>query len=359
MFIRKAIVRQISCPLTTPYKLSSGDLTSFDPFILQLIDAEGRSGWGECLIIPGYTDESIEESWAAANAAAQALVMSEPADTAAIIARAQPNCPGIASTIDTAIEMLKADGIYRLNDDVIMPLLAPCQGHELDEIRDEVASLLAQGYRTLKVKVGFDWREDLARVEHIQSCLNGAASVRLDANRGFNEVDGRAFASRLTPAGIELFEQPCGSDDWQANARVAEVSTVPVMLDESIYGLPDIERAASIGNVGFVKLKLKKLGSAQTLEQGLRRITALGMTPILGDGVSMDLGCWFETVIGHRCVQTVGEMNGFLKTQFSLFRNPMPFQEGAVRLPAGYWPEVDEDRIVSCTLREQQYSRDS
>ncbi|MVW73151.1 mandelate racemase/muconate lactonizing enzyme family protein [Bordetella sp. 15P40C-2] len=359
MPIRKAIVRQVSCPLTTPYKLSSGDLTSFDPFILQLIDDEGRIGWGECLIIPGYTDESIEESWAAANEAARALVASQNADVAAIIAKAQPKCPGIASTIDTAIEMLKDDGIYRHVDEVVMPLLAPCQGHEPEEIRDEVESLLAQGYRTLKVKVGFDWREDLARIEHIQSCLNGRGSIRLDANRGFNEADGRAFASRLAPAGIELFEQPCGSDDWQANARVAEVSTVPVMLDESIYGLPDIERAAAISNVGFVKLKLKKLGGAKTLEQGLRRITALGMTPILGDGVSMDLGCWFETVIGHRCVRTVGEMNGFLKTQFSLFRNPMPFRQGAVHLPAGYWPEVDEDRIASCTLREQRYSRHS
>jgi len=54
-----------------------------------------------------------------------------------------------------------------------------------------------------------------------------------------------------------LFEQPCHSDDWDANASVAKVSTVPIMLDEPICGLDDIERAADIPNVGFCKLKLK------------------------------------------------------------------------------------------------------
>lgn len=355
MTIERAIVRQISCPLTTPYKLSSGDLTTFDPFVLQLIDSEGRSGWGECLIIPGYTDESIEGSWQAANAAARLLVESKGSPPESIIAQTTRNCPGIASTVHSALEMLNPQGVYRLEHDITVPLLTPCQGHDAEEIREEVEALLEQGYRTLKVKVGFDWREDLDRVELIQGCLAGRGTIRLDANRGFNEEDGREFGRHLTPAGIELFEQPCASDAWQANARVAEASTVPVMLDESIYDLSDIERAAAIPNVGFVKLKLKKVGSAQDLEKGLNRIRALGMTPVLGDGVSMDLGCWFETCIGSRCIDNAGEMNGFLKARFSLFMNPMPFKQGAVHLPAGYWPQVDEERLKACTLRQTTY----
>lgn len=355
MSIKQAIVRQISCPLTTPYKLSSGDLTSFDPFVLQLIDSDGQSGWGECLIVPGYTDESIEDSWSAANAAASLLVVPGGRSTESIISATASHCPGIASTIYSALEMLNPQGAYRLTEDVLVPLLAPCQAYDPDELRDEIEALLAQGYRTLKVKVGFNWRDDLRRVGHVQKFLDGRGTIRLDANRGFNQKDGQEFARRLSPAGIELFEQPCASDDWQANAGVAEVSTVPVMLDESIYGLPDIERAAAIPNVGFVKLKLKKMGSAQTLEKGLHRIRELGMTPVLGDGVSMDLGCWFEACIGSRCIDNAGEMNGFLKTKFSIFHNPMAFKDGVVRLPAGYWPELDEDRLKKCTIRQQTH----
>jgi len=335
--------------------LSSGDLSSFDPFVVQLIDEDGRSGWGECLIIPGYTDESIEASWKAANEAARLIVQTNGRDAPAIVSGVTPGCPGIASTFDTALEMLKPDGLYRAAEDIVMPLLAPCQSHDPVEIREEVEAILEQGYRTLKVKVGYDWREDLERVEHVQTALHGRGSIRLDANRSFTRSDGQAFARRLTPAGIELFEQPCAADDWESNARVAEVSTVPVMLDESIYDLADIDRAAGIDGVGFVKLKLKKLGSAERLQSGLRRISDLGMTPILGDGVSMDLGCWFEACIGARLVKTVGEMNGFLKASINLFRNPMPLHDGAIRLPAGYWPEVDEAIIEQHTVRKNIY----
>jgi L-Ala-D/L-Glu epimerase len=38
------------------------------------------------------------------------------------------------------------------------------------------------------------------------------------------------------------------------------------MLDESICGLADIERAANIPNVGFCKLKLKRFGSLDALK---------------------------------------------------------------------------------------------
>ena len=71
----------------------------------------------------------------------------------------------------------------------------------------------------------------------------GRAVIRLDANLGFSREDGCRFASFLDPAGIELFEQPCSSADWETNAAVAAVSTVLVMLDESIYGPPPTSSA--------------------------------------------------------------------------------------------------------------------
>ena len=158
----------------------------------------------------------------------------------------------------------------------------------------EVEALLADGFRTLKVKVGFDVDADLRRLAAIQQASAGRATLRLDANQAFTREQGCAFATALDPAGIELFEQPCDKADWAANAAVAAVSRVPIMLDESIYGLADIDRAASIPGVGFIKLKLKKLGGISRLIEGLQRIRALGMEPVLGDGTATDIGDWLE-----------------------------------------------------------------
>ena len=46
--------------------------------------------------------------------------------------------------------------------------------------------------------------------------------MRLDANRAYSEADACRFAAALDPSGIELFEQPCDAENWDANAKVAE-----------------------------------------------------------------------------------------------------------------------------------------
>ena len=53
------------------------------------------------------------------------------------------------------------------------------------------------------------------------------------------------------------------------------------MMDESIYGLADIDIAGAIAGIGFVKQKLKKLASLDLLGQGLARIRERGMRPVL------------------------------------------------------------------------------
>jgi len=57
--------------------------------------------------------------------------------------------------------------------------------------------------------------------------------------------------------------------DWDANARVASVSPVPVMLDEPICELADVKRASAIANVGFCKAQLKRFGGLDLLREAL------------------------------------------------------------------------------------------
>ena len=48
-------------------------------------------------------------------------------------------------------------------------------------------------------------------------------------------------------------------------------STVPIMLDESIYTMADVEKAAALGAADIIKLKLMKLGGIDKLERALTR----------------------------------------------------------------------------------------
>lgn len=356
MKIAFAGVRQVSFALGTPYKVSLLTLTHFDPFVVELRDADGRAGYGETLIVPGYTSESVEGSWRVCRELCEAIAGCEAAQARAIAAAAVPASVGAASAVLAALDMLEGHGVLTATVARQVPLLAPLHQEEPGALREEIDARLAEGFRTLKVKVGFAWAGDLERVQLIQQHAAGRASLRLDANQGYGSGDGCAFASRLAPQGIELFEQPCSLEDWAANAAVAAQSTVPVMLDESIYGLSDIDRASVIDGVGFVKLKLKKMGSVDMLLAGLERIRALGMTPVLGDGVSLDLGCWMEACVAAEAIDNAGEMNGFLKTRERIFENPLEFSCGSVHISAGYTPQIDNDKLIRSTSRAVGYA---
>jgi len=260
-----------------------------------------------------------------------------------------------ATAFATAIEVLEANPLLDLPDETILPLLTPLNALEPAAIVEEIEAWLAQGFGTFKVKVGKDVDADLQRVAVIQEATRGRATLRLDANRAYSQEDGERFASRLDPEGIELFEQPCDADDWDANAAVAAVSRVPLMLDEPICTLADIDRAATITGVGYCKLKLKRFGGLDRLKQGLDAVRQNGMEPVLGDGLGSEIHGWLEACVARTTIRNAGEFNGFLKPRDRLFVEPMPFQDGAIQLPAGYRPRLDRDAVERFTLERRDF----
>src|SRR3546814_7740347 len=118
------------------------------------------------------------------------------------------------------------------------------------------------------------------------------------------------------------------------------------MIDESIYGMTDIERAAKIDGIGFVKLKLKKMGGLDDLKAGLDRIRALGMRPVMGDGVATDICGWMEACVARVTLDNAGEMNGFLKLRTQLFEEKLRFDEGDIVLAPGFVPQIEREALA-------------
>ena len=282
MSIHAVTVRVARIPLHTPYRVSGMEFHHFEPIVVEMWDDDGRYGFGEAVISEGYSPESFDDGLRYCRDVAPHLVGKGPDDARALLEAGIADYPTAASTLFSALDVLAGHPLLDVAEMTRVPLLDPVHSHEPGALADELEALLDRGFRTLKVKVGFEVEADLERVAVIQRLLDGRAEIRLDANRGFTREEGCRFAAALEPRGIQLFEQPCASEDWDSNAAVARVSTVPVMMDESIYGFEDIDRAAAMEGVGFVKLKLKKLSSVDRLREGLERIRAAGLVPVMG-----------------------------------------------------------------------------
>lgn len=345
-----ATLTRLRLPLVRPYRLSYRTFEEFEPFVVQLGDSDGREGFADAHISPGSSSETREGGWKA-----MARMLGEgvghPVEALKQKALSQfVTSKGAMTAIASAVEVLERNALLDVQEPARLPLLVPINSLEEKDIVPEVDRLLDQGFRTFKVKVGKDVEADLARVQIIQRAVAGRATLRLDANRAFDRDQGIAFASKLDPTSIELFEQPCESDQWEANAAVAAASTVPLMLDEPICTLDDIERAGTIRNVGFCKLKLKRFGGLERLAAGLGAVRENGMEPVLGDGLGSEIHGWLEACVARGLVRNAGEYNGFLKPHGRLFENALPFAEGVLTLPKGYWPVLSGDAFESARL---------
>ncbi|WP_424138847.1 mandelate racemase/muconate lactonizing enzyme family protein [Roseomonas chloroacetimidivorans] len=341
---------RLDLPIRVPYKVSSRTFTAFDPIVARVTLSDGRVGFGEAVISPGYGHELPESGWAFVRGHAARLVGMEPREAIGMLTRSLPGDSHAVTVLGTAIEMACRHPALRMDRECRIPLLAPIHATSGPSLEAELEELLAEGYGALKVKVGFEAAADTRRVREIQQLVRGRATLRLDANRGFSREDGIRFAGELEPGGIELFEQPCAMDDWDANTAVAAVSTVPVMLDESIYDTGDIRRAGEIPGVGYVKIKLKKFGTLDGLVTAGRIAREAGLGLVMGDGVATEIICWMEAAVAPQVIDNAGEMNGYLKLSSPLLRNPPPFERGSMVLPAGYWPELDDAQVNRAAL---------
>lgn len=337
-------------PLASPYKLAFGSIEAFDTIIV-IAGANGSMGFGEATILTGYTDETLSESW---RAATDLVARYSGGPVSALIAetdRLTEKAPFVATAFRSAIEMTGLHPSLVQDTERRVPLLAIINATDESGIAAEVEKNVVEGYRTLKIKVGFEARRDLARMRFVQSLVaNTDVLLTVDANQGYSREDGCYFAAELAPNNIQFFEQACHKDDWDAAAAVARASNVPVMLDESIYGLADAERAAALGAAQFIKLKLMKLGGLDRLIDAMERVKALGLEPVLGNGVATDIGCWMEAAAAHGRLQTAGEMNGFLKPRRPLVTNPLRVDKGELVIPAGWRPVLDAEAVAACRV---------
>lgn len=353
--IQQITLTRLRLPLKVPYKLALGTVEAFDTLIAEVSTGEEQAGLGEATVLTGYTTETIEDAWTRANEIASVLIGADGESVARLLESHAKAAPFTVCMFKSAIEMAEDHPVLRNGEPSHVPLLFGLNPTDVPGIEKALEEAFDAGYGTVKVKVGFDVEKDLERVAAIQRINAGRMKLRIDGNQGYSTADAITFVSRVAPDDIELLEQPCHMDDWDGLAEVARHATVPLMLDESIYHESDIARAADIG-AAFVKLKLMKLAGIDALCAGLERIRALGMEPVLGNGVAGDIGCWMELCVAKDLIRNAGEMNGFLRPQAALVSEQLAVRDGCAILPARYRPALDRDAVDFHTVVSQRFS---
>jgi L-Ala-D/L-Glu epimerase len=298
-------VTPLSIPLREPFVIASGRLEATRAALVRatLAGEGGRraTGLGESAALPPVTREDQPEllhliRQAAAGLRGAVLTRDEDLD---VLLRQRLPAGGVARAgVETAI----LDAAARLAG---VPLYRALGGRAAPALTTDITLSISEptrmaeaavhhargGFDCFKVKVGRDWRADLASLRAVAAAVPGAR-FRLDANAGFTADEALALLEAALGDGltIECYEQPCRAGDLLGMARVAAGAPVPVVADESFRGPEDLDRLLAAGAAGGVNLKLTKLGGPMAALALGRRARAAGLGLMAGAMVETRVG---------------------------------------------------------------------
>ncbi len=284
----------ITLHFRNPFRVSYGASETRRAHWLRLSADEG---WGEGTIPPyyGISDESMAAVWAAAARRDDPL----PDDPAAIAAwlAADPTIAAGPAPARAALDLALHDRLGRRAGRPLHALLglpAPrplptsfTLGIDEPETMARQAAELT-GSTVIKLKLGGADGGDVARVAAVRAARPDA-TLYVDANAAWTADEAIAQIDRMLAHGVSLVEQPTAKGDFAGMGRVQAACAVPVVADESLQTVADVDRLAAAGVRG-VNLKLMKLGGLGPGLAALRRARELGL------GVM--LGCMIETALG-------------------------------------------------------------
>ncbi|MBK8988463.1 MAG: dipeptide epimerase [Chloroflexi bacterium] len=283
----------ITLQLRNPFRISYGVSETRQAFWLRLANDEG---WGEGTI-PAYygiPDEALTAVWQTA-AHSPSPFPDDPADIPAWVGDDGP-APARA-----ALDLALHDRIGKLRGRPLYQLLGLPRPEPMPtsftislDTPQKMAEMARQvgSYPIIKVKLGGD--DDVACIAAIHAARPDAR-LRVDANAGWSAAEAVRHVAALEPFNLELIEQPTAKEDIEGMGYVQAHTRVPVVADESVQTLANVEALAAAGVQG-INLKLMKVGGLAPGLRLLRRAQELGLRVMLGCMVETSLG---TTAMAH------------------------------------------------------------
>jgi o-succinylbenzoate synthase len=249
-------VRPYRLRLRHPLRSSRGVVEAREGFVLLAHDG-ALTGRGEACIVPELGTETL-------------------AECARELLRPDPRTPAARHAVELALLDLEAQRagvpVAKLLDpeavlDVPVSALLVAQGNA--ELAREAAAAAAEGFATLKLKVGF--ADDFARAAVVRDAAGPLLKLRLDANGAWDTAQALVRLRELSRLSIELCEQP--------TADLLGLAGSPIVVAADELVLVDFE--AALNRAQVVVLKPMLLGGIVAALRLARRAVAAGRSVIV------------------------------------------------------------------------------
>ncbi len=357
MKITKVNLYDVRLPLITPYGNSMGVLYEFTSIIAVISGEDGSFGIGEATPAqPEYQEETPESVWKFVTEHGKKLIGKELDEAYEYLLGYKNKFPFACTAFMTGIEELRKDSVITPDGEIRFPLVGIVNPKEGEGLEEHIARRLEEGYKTLKVKIGFQIDKDIRKAQKIQKLVGDKALLRFDANQAYTYEEAVRFVTEVDPYQVQLLEQPFDSGVWDDMTRLKQISRIPLMLDESIYNVSDVELTGKGQCADFIKFKLMKSSSGRLMQKEIKSARNWNIEALIGNGVATDIGCYQESVIGHQNhITYAGEQNGLLKPKETLFAKKLIVKDGNMIIPENFDRQLDLEKVRFYSIHEEVY----
>lgn len=361
-------LREIRLPLREPFRISSGVVSERRIALLELHDADGATGWSECVAgeWPNYSPETIDT----ASLAIRAWIAPR------LLGATVPSAAGVHSLLSGNIrghEMAKGAvemGCWVVEASARGVSLSALLGGTRERvavgisigIQDDPDTLARkaeaahrEGYRKIKIKV--QPGADVEYVRAVREALGPDAHLMADANNAYTLADADHLAL-LDAFDLMMLEQPLEREDLVRHAELQKRIRTPLCLDESITSPARAEDMITLGSGRIVNIKPGRVGGYAS-SIAIHDLCERHAVPVWCGGM-------LESGIGRACNVALASLPNFtlpgdLSPSARYWERDIVTPEwtmdadGFVTVPrgAGLGVDVDMDRVDDLTVRRE------
>ena len=372
------ITRIESFPVEIPLKperrmISALGRHTVSRYVLVRISTDaGIEGAGEATVMPRWSGETV---WGSAalidHIFAPLLEGHDPHDLAGLL-HVMDQAAADNWFTKSAIEMACWDilgkeagkPVYELLGGAARPLTIRCRfsmgAYPPRQARQRARELVAEGFTTIKVKVGTNPAEDIERVSIVREEAGEEVEIVIDANCGW-DAPTAIEACRVMDErnlNVTLFEQPTPRGDYAALAEVRRQIRPEVMADDTVFDLVHAKECIRNNAADVISIYPGKNGGISRTKEIAEECARHNIPCSIGSNLELDLAtaAMCHTVVACPNLQVEkypGDILGPEYHEVSIAGNPLSIEGPLVSLTdaPGLGIEVDWKVVESCRLK--------
>jgi len=368
MKIKSVRTHVLEAALSQPFAYSRAWYDTRMAMLVEIETDAGLVGWGEC-----YGPARMTE--AAVKAMARWLIGADPLQTDVLWRRIYADLrdhgqKGIViealSGIDIALWDIKgkhfgvpvhqlmggavrhevqayATGLYRRKS-----------GDPLRYLAEEAAGYAAEGFKAVKLKVGFGVEEDAAVTRAVREAIGPRVALMVDANHAYDAVAAIKLGRMIEQYEIGWFEEPVPPEDVAGHRAVKAALSIPIAGGECEYTRFGFRELFASHALDIVQPDTCAAGGLSECRKIADMAEAFGVRynpHVWGTGIALAASLQLLAVLPPHTPHSLAPIEPILEfdrtehpIRQAILRTPIEHRTGMVSVPTGPGLGIDIDR---------------